>query len=187
MLSIGAVGVGLYGMRGEARHPNPGTEAELAARRLPARYRSDTVGYSSYLRGLTLRFQNHLIESRDTLAALVDREPLYVPGLHGLANAWILTALGELTDPNEAWSKADALARRALDLDSTAASAWLALAAEDFHIHVICRAPANGSIMHGKSIRQIPRWRRFDPCGFETMARWTARSSRLGLRTASIR
>ena len=136
MLSIGAVGVGLYGMRGEARHPNPGTEAELAARRLPARYRSDTVGYSSYLRGLTLRFQNHLIESRDTLAALVDREPLYVPGLHGLANAWILTALGELTDPNEAWSKADALARRALDLDSTAASAWLALAAEDFHIHV---------------------------------------------------
>jgi serine/threonine-protein kinase len=136
LLGIGALGVGLYRMRGEGGRTNPGTEAELAARRLPARYHADTAGYSSYLRGLTLRFQNRLVESRDTLATLVDREPLYVPGLHGLANAWILTALAELTDPNEAWPKADALARRALDLDSTAASAWLALAAEDFHVHV---------------------------------------------------
>jgi serine/threonine-protein kinase len=136
LLGIGALAGGVYRMRGEVRRASPVTEAELAARRLPARYHADTAAYSSYLRGLTLRFQNRLIESRDTLATLVDRQPLYVPGLHGLANAWILTALAELTDPNEAWPKADALARRALELDSTAASAWLALAAEDFHVHV---------------------------------------------------
>lgn len=73
--------------------------------------------------------------SRDTLAALVDREPLYVPGLYGLAHAWIFTALNGLTDPDEAWPKVDALAGRALALDSTAASAWLVLASEDMYVN----------------------------------------------------
>ena len=110
---------------------NARAEAERAVLRLPARYRADTAAYSSYLRGLTLRFQFRFPASRDTLASLVDREPLYVPGLYGLAHAYIFTALNDLTDPDEAWPKIDALARRALALDSTAASAWLALAAED--------------------------------------------------------
>jgi hypothetical protein len=69
--------------------------------------------------------------SRDTLAALVEREPLYVPGLYGLAHAWIFTALNDITNSDESWPKVDALARQALALDSSAASAWLALAAED--------------------------------------------------------
>lgn len=111
--------------------PSPASEAERAVLRLPARYRADTSAYRSYLRGLTLRFQFRFVASRDTLAALVDREPLYVPGLYGLAHAYIFTALNDLTDPAEAWPKIDALAQRALALDSSAASAWLVLASRD--------------------------------------------------------
>ena len=110
---------------------SPENEAVRAALRLPARHRADTSAYRSYLRGLTLRFQFRFVASRDTLAALVDREPLYVPGLYGLAHAYIFTALNDLTDPVEAWPKTDALAQRALALDSTAASAWLVLASRD--------------------------------------------------------
>jgi hypothetical protein len=110
---------------------SPENEAQRAVLRLPARYRADTSAYRSYLRGLTLRFQFRFVASRDTLASLVDREPLYVPGLYGLAHAYIFTALNDLTDPEEAWPKIDALAQRALALDSTAASAWLVLASRD--------------------------------------------------------
>jgi len=109
----------------------PELEAERAVLRLPARYRADTTAYGSYLRGLTLRFEFRFLASRDTFRALVDRAPLFVPGLTGLAHALIFTALNDLTDPNEAWPKIDVLARRALALDSTAADAWLALASED--------------------------------------------------------
>ena len=128
-------------------------EAELAALRLPARYRADTAAYSSYLRGLTLRFQFQFTASRDTLAALADRKPLYVPALYGLAHAWIFTALNDLTDPDESWPKIDALAQRALALDSTAASAWLALATEDMF--------ARGDL--SRAGERIDRARRLDP------------------------
>jgi len=115
------------------RHPvsSSQVEAERAVLRLPARYRADTSAYGSYLRGLALRFQFRFTASRDTFAALVDRKPLYVPGLYGLAHAWIFTALNDLTNPDEAWPKIDELAGQALALDSSAASAWLALASED--------------------------------------------------------
>lgn len=108
-------------------------DAERAVLRLPARYRADSAAYRSYLRGLQLRFEFRFAASRDTLSALVEREPLYVPGLYGLAHAWIFTSLNGLTDPSESWPKVDALARRALALDSSAASAWLVLAAEDMY------------------------------------------------------
>ena len=103
-------------------------EAERAVLRLPDRYRADTSAYASYLRGLTLRFDFRFAASRDTFAALVDRNPLYVPGLYGLAHAYIFNLLNGLTDPGETWLKVDELSRRALALDSTAASAWFALA-----------------------------------------------------------
>lgn len=114
----------------------PRAEAERAVLRLPPRYRADTSAYSSYLRGVTLRFEFRFIESRDTLAALVDRKPLYVPGLYGLAHAYAFATLNELTDADESWPKVDALAQRALALDSTAGSAWLALAAEDMFVRI---------------------------------------------------
>jgi len=128
---VALVGGGTFLARRAMPAADPAAAAERAVLRLPARYRADTAAYSSYLRGLTLRFQFRFAASRDTLAALVDREPLYVPGLYGLAHAWLLLSLNELTDPDEAWPRIDALARRALALDSTAASAWLVLASED--------------------------------------------------------
>jgi serine/threonine-protein kinase len=143
MVAAGAVGVGALGVvalgngshfsrRVPAASP-PELEAARAVLRLPARYRADTSAYASYLRGLTLRFQFRFLASRDTFAALVDRAPLFVPGLTGLAHSLIFTALNDLTDPDEAWPKIDVLARRAIALDSSAADAWLALASEDMH------------------------------------------------------
>jgi DNA-binding SARP family transcriptional activator len=114
---------------------DPAAAADRAALRLPPRYRADTAAFSSYLRGLTLRFQFQFRASRDTLAALVDRKPLYVPGLYALAHAWIFLALNDQSDPDDAWPRADVLARRALALDSTAANAWLVLASEDEYLH----------------------------------------------------
>ena len=142
-LVVGALAVLALGARARSPHRDdvaePGFstaatasgEAERAVLQLPARYRADTSAYRSYLRGLTLRFQFRFPESRDTFASLVDREPLYVPGLYGLAHAYLFTTLNDLTGAEESWPKIDALARRALALDSSAASAWLVLAAAD--------------------------------------------------------
>jgi tetratricopeptide (TPR) repeat protein len=98
-----------------------------SALRLPARYRQDTAAYASYLRGLALRFSGPQVESRDTFEALVRRNPLYAPGLAGLAHAYALaTVFGEML-PDEGWPKVEAAAHRALALDSASASAYLAL------------------------------------------------------------
>ena len=135
VLTLGLAGVmavcgGVYFAQSRAPVFDPAAEGQRAVLRLPARYRADTSAYSSYLRGLSLRFRFRFAESRDTLSALVDREPLYVPGLYGLAHAWIYLALNNLTDADEAWPRVDELARRAIALDSTAAGAWVALASE---------------------------------------------------------
>lgn len=98
-----------------------------SALRLPERYRRDTAAYASYLRGLALRFTGTQLQSRDTFEALVSRNPLYAPGLAGLAHAYALaTVYGEMR-PAEGWPKVEAAAHRALALDSTSASAYLAL------------------------------------------------------------
>jgi hypothetical protein len=141
VLAVGA-GASVSGRPAAGSPPRAGVadasaaEAEQAVLQLPAWYRADTAAYRSYLRGLTLRFEFRFQASRDTFAGLVDREPLYVPGLYGLAHAYIFTALNDLTDPDEAWPKIDALARRALALDNRAAGAWLALASEDMFFHL---------------------------------------------------
>ena len=135
-IACAVLGISLYLARTSLPASTARSEAARAVVRLPARYRADTSAYSSYLRGLTLRFEFRFIASRDTFESLVDRKPLYVPGLYGLAHAYIFTALNELTDPEETWPKIDVTARRALALDSTAASAWVALASEDMFWHM---------------------------------------------------
>jgi DNA-binding SARP family transcriptional activator len=72
-LSREGIARGSSAARSVVRAVDPAAEADQAALRLPARYRADTAAYSSYLRGLTLRFQFQFVASRDTLAALVDR------------------------------------------------------------------------------------------------------------------
>ena len=106
-----------------------------SALRLPARYRRDTSAYASYLRGLALRLTGPQIESRDTFEALVNRHPLYAPGLSGLAQAYVLaTVYGEIP-AGEGWPKAEAAAHRALALDSASASAYLALGSMEMFWH----------------------------------------------------
>src|SRR5262249_28002435 len=104
--------------------------------RLPAEYRLDTSAYGSYLRGLALRFAFRFRAARDTFASLERRDPVYVPGLFGLAHAYALLTTNDSTDAEEAWPKVEELAQRALALDNTAASAWLVLAGEDLHWHI---------------------------------------------------
>jgi tetratricopeptide (TPR) repeat protein len=106
-----------------------------SAFRLPARYREDTSAYASYLRGLALRFLAPPSVSRDTFAALVARKPLYAPGLSGLAHAYALsTIFGEIPQ-EEGWSRVEATARRAIALDSTSASAYIALGSMETFWH----------------------------------------------------
>jgi len=103
--------------------------------RLPLRYRQDTSAYASYLRGLALRFSAPQSVSRDTFAALVYREPLYAPGLSGLAHAYALSiAYGEIPQA-EGWPKVEAAAQKAIALDSTSASAYLALGMMEISWH----------------------------------------------------
>lgn len=134
-LAIVTVGALVIAMNVSHReHPEgTDTEAERALLRLPARYRADSSAYRSYLRGLSLRFEFDFRASRDTFAALVHREPAYVPGLYGLAHAYALLGSNGLSAPEEAWPKAEQAARTALALDRGAASAWFVLAGEDMH------------------------------------------------------
>lgn len=151
---LAVLAVFLYLARNSLPASTAQSQVARAVLRLPARDRTDTSAYSSYLRGLTLRFQFRFMASRDTLESLVDRKPLYVPGLYGLAQAYIFTALNDLTDPDETWPKIDVTARRALALDTTAASAWLALAAEDMFWHLdLPRAQA--SIARARAIDAV--------------------------------
>ncbi|HEX6808766.1 MAG TPA: BTAD domain-containing putative transcriptional regulator [Gemmatimonadaceae bacterium] len=153
-IGLAALAVFLYLARNSLPASTAQSQAARAVLRLPARDRADTSAYSSYLRGLTLRFQFRFMASRDTFESLVDRKPLYVPGLYGLSQAYIFTALNDLTDPDETWPKIDVTARRALALDTTAASAWLALAAEDMYWHLdLPRAQA--SIARARAIDAV--------------------------------
>ena len=125
-------GASMFARRGTGS-PSPGAmdpmrEAEReGALRLPPRYRQDTSAYASYLRGLALRFTGSQAASRDTFAALVEREPLYAPALAGVAHAYALITIGGAIPPAEGWPKVEAAASRALALDSASASAYLAL------------------------------------------------------------
>jgi DNA-binding SARP family transcriptional activator len=130
LVAVGASVVALrspHAPAGSLGGPNP-RSARLGALQLPARYRADTSAYGSYLRGLSLRFHGNHGASLDTFAALVDRAPLYAPGLAGLANAYGLAIVSGLTPPREGWPKAEQAARRAIALDRTTAPAYLVLA-----------------------------------------------------------
>ena len=106
------------------------TRAEQpSALRLPLRFRSDTVAYRSYLRGLALLFRGDHVEARDSFASLTEREPVYAPAFAGLAHAYALMVVDGLVRPANVMPKAEAAARRSLALDSAFASSHLALAA----------------------------------------------------------
>jgi DNA-binding SARP family transcriptional activator len=164
-LAVVALAGATYRTSGSPPDPSPETEAQRAVLRLPARYRADTSAYHSYLRGLTLGFKFNFLASKDTFASLVDREPWYVPGLYGLAHAYALAATNDSADADEAWPKVETLARRALALDTAAASAWLALASKDLHRDVDL-ARARERITRARMLDSL------DPDGAEMLSVW---------------
>ena len=116
------------GSRPEMHPENPVVRAEHeGALRLALKYRRDTASYAAYLRSLALRFEGKRDASRDTLIALVARNPLYAPGYAGLSHAYLLEMMEGATSSSEGYSRAEAAALKALALDSTVASAYFAL------------------------------------------------------------
>ena len=112
----------------EAQPQNPAARAEHeGALRLATKYRQDTSSYGAYLRSVVLRFQGKSDASRDTLIALVARNPLYAPGYAGLSHAYLIEVMSGAISPAEGYPKAEAAALKAVALDSTVASAYLAL------------------------------------------------------------
>jgi tetratricopeptide (TPR) repeat protein len=116
-------------LRDRTTPPDSGDPVAMAqsqdAIRLPIRDRQDTSAYGSYVRGLTLRGE---IASRDTFAALIYRKPLYSPGYAGLAHAYLIMVLKGEAPAKEGYPLAETAALRSIALDSTMASAYLALA-----------------------------------------------------------
>jgi DNA-binding SARP family transcriptional activator len=133
--------LGLFAVFAVRSTRSPGSASTVAMQagrdsvlRLPEKYRRDTSAYASYLRGLALRFTDS-DASRDTFVALVKREPLYAPGLSGLAHSYALNTVAEGESPALGWPKVEATAKKALALDSTSASAYLALAMLEAYWH----------------------------------------------------
>jgi DNA-binding SARP family transcriptional activator len=107
---------------------NPVAKAEHEGTlRLAAKYRQDTGSYGAYLRSVALRFQGKNDASRDTLIALVARNPLYAPGYAGLAHAYLIELMSGAISSAEGYPKAEAAALKAIALDSNVASAYFAL------------------------------------------------------------
>ncbi len=107
--------------------PDSATTQSVGGLPLPMRYRQDTASYGSYLRALELRLHGHNLASRDSFAALAARMPSYGPAYAGLAHAYLVNVVARLTPAAEGYPLTDAAAHRALALDSTLASAYVAL------------------------------------------------------------
>lgn len=133
-VSVFGRGAGHSAASGATRDPMSQAERALALRLAP-KFRADTSAYGSYLRGLALRFQSSETASRDTFAALIERHPLYAPGFAGLAHAYALMTIGGGIPPAEGWPKVHVAAQRAIALDTTAASAYLAMGAMELFWH----------------------------------------------------
>ena len=98
----------------------------------PARARSvDPEVYELYLRGgfyFNKGFASDWRKSQEYFERAIAKDPSYAPAYAGLARFyWREAAAGTLA-PQEAWPKAEAAARRALELDDNLAEAHVALA-----------------------------------------------------------
>ena len=129
---VGAAAMLVLALRPETPTGNGAATAsrveQPSALRLPLRFRSDTVAYRSYLRGLALLFRGDHVEARDSFASLTEREPVYAPAFAGLAHAYALMVVDGSVRPANVMPKAEAAARQSLALDSAFASSYLALA-----------------------------------------------------------
>lgn len=126
MVALVVLALAVFLVRRDPVLPGASSRTGVTGLLLPQRYRANKPAYESFLRAMALRFENRLIESRDSFAALSLREPLYAPAFSGLAHAHILSAYMN-TPPRDAFPRAEVAAHRSLALDSTLASGWTAL------------------------------------------------------------
>ena len=110
------------------RPESPVARAEHeGALRLAPKYRQDTAAYAAYLRGIALRMQGDHTASRDSFSALIRRDPLYAPAYAGLSHEYLLAIVDGAISSEDGYPQAEAAALKAIALDSTVASAYIAL------------------------------------------------------------
>jgi len=106
-------------------------------RQLPAgRERIDPSAYDAYLRGrneLGKQQGDALLKGAQFFQQAIDAEPRYAPAYAGLADAYSLLANYSVLAPREAFPRASAAARKALELDPSSAEAHTALAYVKHH------------------------------------------------------
>jgi TolB-like protein/DNA-binding winged helix-turn-helix (wHTH) protein/Tfp pilus assembly protein PilF len=105
-------------------------------RGLPAHQRVNPEAYEAYLRGRNeLGKQNSVAFREGTryFQHAVDLDPFYAPAYAGLADCFSLMANYAVLAPKDAFPRARAAARRALDLDPSSAEAHVALGLAKHH------------------------------------------------------
>lgn len=107
-------------------------------RRLRSRYTSSAEAYQRYLKGRhhwNRRTADGIERAIEHFQAAIAADAAYAPAYSGLADSWIALASRDLHAPAELFPKAEAAAKRALELDAELAEAHASMAAvhELFH------------------------------------------------------
>ena len=98
---------------------------------LMRRHTEDLEAYHLYLQAQyywTRRYAGFLAKATDYFERAIARDPQYAPAHAGLANAYSVLGLYGLLAPKDAFARAGAAARRALELDDRLAEAHQAMA-----------------------------------------------------------
>jgi len=109
----------------------PGEQQAFDARKVV-----NPQAYDAYLRGrneLGKQQGDALLKGAQFFQQAIDAEPLYAPAYAGLADAYSLLANYSVLAPREAFPRASAAARKALELDPSSAEAHTALAYVKHH------------------------------------------------------
>ncbi|HTS61646.1 MAG TPA: winged helix-turn-helix domain-containing protein [Candidatus Acidoferrales bacterium] len=109
----------------------PGERASVDVRRSVA-----PQAYEAYLRGrneLGKQRGSAFLQGVQFFQQAIDTEPLYAPAYAGLADSYSLLANYAVMPPREAFPRANAAARKALELDPSSAEAHTALAFVKHH------------------------------------------------------
>ncbi|MGE5230236.1 MAG: tetratricopeptide repeat protein [Deltaproteobacteria bacterium] len=120
----------------------------------PAGARIEPESYRLTLEGLDLLTGAWSAEAaKQIFLAAVQKDPGNARAWAGLSSAWMSLAVSGLAPPTDAFSRAEAAARRALAIDSTDGTAWVNLG----HIRIV----RDGDLSGGR--RLIERAKQVDP------------------------
>src|SRR5205823_303340 len=105
-------------------------------KRLAKRYTANAEAYQLYLRGRYFwykRTEEALRKSIEYFNQAIEEDPSYAAAYDGLSDSYALLALRGLIPPKEAFLKAKAAARTALEIDDTLGEAYASLAHVRLH------------------------------------------------------